>query len=42
VQIEKSFAGKKPLTRILLTKRGQQAWIAYLDRLQAMLGAAKQ
>jgi DNA-binding MarR family transcriptional regulator len=42
VQIEKSFAGKKPLTRVSLTKRGQQAWIAYLDRLQAMLGAAKQ
>ena len=41
VRVEKSFQGKKPLTRVALTKHGRDAWIAYLGRLQALLNAAE-
>jgi DNA-binding MarR family transcriptional regulator len=41
VRIEKSFEGKKPVTRIHLTETGRAAWIAYLDRLKALLSAAE-
>ena len=41
VRIEKSFQGKKPLTRAHLTDAGRAAWIAYLDRLKALLSAAE-
>ncbi len=41
VRIEKSFAGKKPVTRAHLTEPGRAAWIAYLDRLKALLSAAE-
>lgn len=41
VRIEKSFEGKKPVTRIHLTETGRTAWIAYLDRLKALLSAAE-
>lgn len=41
VKLEKKFAGKKPLTLVHLTKQGRGAWIAYLDRLQALLKAAE-
>lgn len=41
VRIEKTFAGKKPLTLIHLTKDGRGAWIAYLNRLQALISAAE-
>jgi DNA-binding MarR family transcriptional regulator len=37
VRLEKSFAGKKPLTIVVLTDAGRSAWIAYLTALQAML-----
>lgn len=41
VRIEKTFQGKKPLTRVHLTRQGRAAWIAYLNRLQALLSAAE-
>jgi DNA-binding MarR family transcriptional regulator len=41
VRIEKQFEGKKPVTRIHLTEAGREAWIAYLDRLKALLAAAE-
>jgi DNA-binding MarR family transcriptional regulator len=41
VRIEKLFEGKKPLTRVHLTEEGRAAWIAYLDRLKALLAAAE-
>ncbi len=41
VRIEKSFAGKKPVTKAHLTDAGRAAWIAYLDRLKALLSAAE-
>ena len=37
VAIEKSFAGRKPLTRLSLTEAGRQAWIAYIARMQAIM-----
>lgn len=37
IGVEKSFAGRKPQTRMSLTKRGRQAWIAYIDRMDALL-----
>lgn len=42
VKIEKTFAGKKPLTRAHLTKKGRGAWIAYLDRLQGLIAASRE
>jgi DNA-binding MarR family transcriptional regulator len=41
VRIEKTFRGKKPLTLVHLTKQGRSAWIAYLNRLHALLNAAE-
>ena len=33
VAIDKSFAGRKPLTRIHLTNPGRDAFVAYLDAI---------
>jgi DNA-binding MarR family transcriptional regulator len=41
VRIDKAFEGKKPVTRVELTDAGRAAWIAYLDRLKALLAAAE-
>lgn len=41
VRIEKAFEGKKPVTRAHLTDAGRAAWLAYLDRLRALLNAAE-
>lgn len=41
VKIEKKFQGKKPLTLVHLTKSGRNAWIGYLNRIQALLSAAE-
>jgi len=40
VRVEKSFAGRKPQTRLSLTDRGRQAWNAWLDRIEALRQAA--
>lgn len=37
VQIEKRFAGKKPLTEAVLTDRGREAFIRYLDAMRALV-----
>jgi DNA-binding MarR family transcriptional regulator len=41
VKIEKTFLGKKPHTLVHLTAKGRNAWIAYLNRLQALISAAE-
>lgn len=41
VKIEKKFQDKKPLTLVHLTKTGRNAWIGYLNRIQALLSAAE-
>lgn len=33
VAVEKSFVGKKPLTRVRLTEAGRKAFLAYLDAI---------
>ncbi|WP_292038891.1 MULTISPECIES: winged helix-turn-helix domain-containing protein [unclassified Brevundimonas] len=37
VQVEKTFAGRKPLTRAQLTPKGREAFIAYLDQISALV-----
>lgn len=41
VAIEKTYAGRKPLTRVSLTENGRAAWAAYLNRLRNLLEAAE-
>jgi len=38
VAIDKSFAGKKPLTRVSLTEAGRAAFIRYLDAMAKLVG----
>ncbi len=33
VAVEKSFAGRKPLTRLSLTPAGRSAFLSYLDAI---------
>lgn len=40
VRIDKSFAGKKPQTRVTLAHRGRQAWNNWLDRIARLTEAA--
>ena len=37
VAIDKSFAGRKPLTTVSLTKAGREAFISYLDAMAALV-----
>lgn len=37
VRIEKTFMDRRPLTTATITEDGRAAWIAYLDRMQALL-----
>ncbi len=37
VAISKTFAGRKPLTRIVLTDKGRSAFVAYLDAIEKLL-----
>jgi DNA-binding HxlR family transcriptional regulator len=37
VVIEKSFQGRKPLTRARMTEAGRSAFIAYLDAMQGLV-----
>jgi DNA-binding MarR family transcriptional regulator len=39
VAIDKSFVGKKPLTRVALTEKGRQAFVAYLDAMAKLVNA---
>lgn len=37
VAIDKSFVGRKPLTRAILTEAGRQAFLAYLDAMARLV-----
>lgn len=37
VAIDKTFVGKKPLTRIALTEQGRTAFVAYLDAMARLV-----
>ncbi|WP_334163550.1 winged helix-turn-helix domain-containing protein [Phenylobacterium sp.] len=39
VAIDKSFVGKKPLTRVSLTDGGRAAFIRYLDAMAKLVGS---
>lgn len=38
VAIEKTFVGKKPLTRVIITDAGRAAFVAYLDAMARLVG----
>lgn len=38
---EKLFVGKKPQTRIHLTEAGRKAWLAWIQRMEAIMRAAE-
>lgn len=38
IEVEKLFVGKKPRTLCRLSKTGREAWIAYIDHIQRLLG----
>ena len=40
VSVAKSFAGRKPQTRLALTHRGRQAWNNWLGRIEKLTRAA--
>jgi DNA-binding MarR family transcriptional regulator len=40
VSADKSFVGRKPLTRISLTKEGRTAFVRYLDAMSKLVGEA--
>lgn len=40
VQVEKSFVGRRPQTRIALTRKGRDAWSAWLDQIEQLTIAA--
>jgi DNA-binding MarR family transcriptional regulator len=42
VAIEKSFVGRKPLTRVSLTEAGRAAFARYLAAIQALIAPAAQ
>ncbi len=37
VEIEKTYAGRKPLTRVVLTDQGRAAFVSYLDAIEKLL-----
>lgn len=37
VRMDRAFVGRRPLTTVVLTTAGRAAWIAYLDRMRAVL-----
>lgn len=41
VAVEKSFAGRKPLTRARLTPKGRKAFRVYLDTLSGLIDPAR-
>ncbi len=38
VEIEKKFVDRKPRTLCRLSDRGREAWIAYIDHMQGLIG----
>ena len=41
VSLDKSFSGRKPLTRISLTETGRTAFIRYLDAISKLVDSAE-
>lgn len=41
VEQEKRFVGRKPQTRVHLTPKGRAAWIAWIQRMEAIMKAAE-
>lgn len=41
LEVEKRFVGKRPQTRLHLSKTGRKAWLAWLDQMQALMRAAE-
>ena len=41
VRQEKLFVGKKPQTRVHLTDKGRKAWLAWIQRMEAIMRAAE-
>lgn len=41
VEVEKSFAGRKPQTRLRLTSAGREAFRAWLDRIESLTAASR-
>jgi DNA-binding MarR family transcriptional regulator len=39
VRQEKSFVGRRPQTQIFLTDEGRSAWLAWIARMQELIGA---
>ena len=37
IRVEKKFSGRRPLTLCHLTKKGRNAWIAYIARMEALM-----
>ena len=37
IDVEKTYAGRKPQTRLSLTEKGRNAWIAYIGRMEALM-----
>lgn len=37
VEVEKGFRGRRPHTTVRLTKKGREAWIAYIARMEDLL-----
>ena len=40
VRVAKSFVDRKPQTRVALTDSGRTAWLAWLDQIRTLTGAA--
>lgn len=38
VEVEKTYQGRKPLTRARLSAAGREAFITYLDQISALVG----
>ncbi|MBY0422529.1 MAG: transcriptional regulator [Parvularculaceae bacterium] len=38
IRIDKRFVGRKPQTLCTLTETGRAAWLAYIARIESMLG----
>ena len=41
ISVEKSFEGRKPVSRYALTKEGRKAFAAYVDHLEGMIAATR-
>lgn len=38
---QKRFVGKKPQTRVFLTDKGREAWMLWIQRMEAIMRAAE-